>query len=172
MLRFLGNRSLKHSDSQLAFSKSLTPADWPFHRSNHDLTNKPAKHGGLGLYLLHLVRIGGDDVQHSFFDGAGIGHLLEPTGLTMSLGLPPSVQTISNTSLAICRKSSGPGSGRRFHRAVRQKLVSNQWLSLSLLRRPKSSLITQFAAILPSRPLATCSKKCGGGAFGSQDCAS
>ena len=77
---------------------------------------------------------------------------------TIFAGSPPSVQRISKTSLAIFPEIS-PEATRSISPpscSGDTGLVST--VRPSLLRRPNSSLITQFAACLPSRPAATASK--------------
>src|SRR5690554_1665431 len=60
-------------------------------RGLHGLADEPADHGRLGLDLLDLVGIGGDDLIDNGLDGAHVGHLLHAPALDdgrrLALGL-------------------------------------------------------------------------------------
>ena len=67
----------------------------------HHLADEPADCFRIGLGVADLVGILGDDVVDELFDRRNVGHLLKSARFDDPRGSPPSVQTISKTSLAI-----------------------------------------------------------------------
>src|SRR5581483_9517726 len=125
----------------------------------HHLTDEPAERGRLGLDLLHLVGVGGDDGVDGLLDGARVrdlaqAALLDDVGRVAALGpddLEQVLGDLAGDGTGGDEIDDGPELGGDTGLAVTS--------SPSLLSRPNSSLTTQLAAVFPSRPSATASKK-------------
>ena len=146
------NPSLRLSSSLTACGLALPPdafITWP--------TNQPISLR-LGFRLRDLVGIGGDDLVHHLLDRADVGDLLHAAllddGARVAAFAPDDLEQVL-----------GDLAGDRAVRDQvedRAELVgADRGLAMSLpslLSRPNSSLITQLAAALASRPFATASK--------------
>jgi len=82
-----------------------------------------------------------------------------PRVWTIACGSPPSLQQISNKSLAILPEIVPAAIRSRIAPSCAADTGEAAMLLPSLLSRPASSLIVQLAAALASRPFATASKK-------------
>ena len=82
-----------------------------------------------------------------------------PRASTIARGSPPSLQTISNRSLAILPEMTPSPIRSRIAPSCAAETGDCAISLPSLFSRPASSLITQLAAAFASRPLATASKK-------------
>ena len=146
-----GANEHRYSIPSLALTSALTACGlalppvafitWP--------TNQPTS-VGLALSLRDLVGVGGDDLVDGLLDGAGVGDLLHAAASRRSRrGSPPSLQTISNRSLAILPEIV-PSSIRSMMPpswpAMTGRLVDRPCRPCSAA--PSRSLITQLAASL------------------------
>ncbi len=123
------------------------------------MAHEPAQHGGFGQNGGIFVRILGKLSRHGLLDGAAICHLFQAPAFDNLFGrtalgpddledvFPPFFRK-SCPTYEIHDLAELAGGNRR---------VFNGFAFL--VQAAKSSLITQFAAILPSLPLAVASKK-------------
>ena len=155
----MAGRDPRRSETELALSSALTacglalPPDafitWP--------TNQPIAFG-FAFAWATLSGIAGDDLVDDLLDRAHVGDLLQAPLLDdrarVAALAPDDLEEVLGDlagDLALGDQVEDPPSC-----AAADRGCAISWPSL--LRRPNSSLITQFAALLASRPLATASK--------------
>jgi len=113
----------RRSDAELRLSSSFTACRIGLAAGIlHHLTDNQPISLGLPAAWLDLSGVLADDIVDHSFDRGEVGACSCLASLTIAAGSPPSLQTISNTSLAILPEMFPPRSGRGSRRAAARSI--------------------------------------------------